>query len=275
MNGEEKSAQPVVLTIAGFDPSGGAGIVADVNTFASLGCVPIAAVTSLTFQNSSAVFGAAHQPAEVVRQQVNSILEGSHIAGAKTGMLPTAEIVGEVARLFRESNLPAPVVDPVMRSTSGYDLIEPDAWDLLVNDLMPLARVITPNISEAERISGLEISDENGMRRAARRIRDMGARGVLIKGGHLEQQRSEVRGRRSEQLETLGPGRQAIDMLDHEGEVTVFRGDWISAPTMRGTECMLSAAIAAGLATGMTLKESVEAAKRFVAVKLSKKQKRG
>src|SRR5438876_9009394 len=258
MNGEEKSAQPVVLTIAGFDPSGSAGIVVDVNTFASLGCVPTAAVTSLTFQNSSAVFGAAHQPAEVVRQQVNSILEGSHIAGAKTGMLPTAEIVREVACLFRESSLPAPVVDPVMRSTSGYDLIEPDAWDLLVNDLMPLARVITPNIPEAERISGLEISDENGMRRAARRIRDMGARGVLIKGGHLEQQRSDVRGQRSEQLETVGPGRQAIDMLNDEGEVTVFWGDWIEG-TMRGTGCMLSAAIAAGLAKSMTLKESVDA----------------
>src|SRR5207244_11979275 len=111
--------------------------------------------------------------ADIVRQQVNSILEGSTIAGAKTGMLPTAEIVREVARLFRETNLPAPVVDPVMRSTSGYDLIEPDAWDLLLRALMPLARVITPNIPEAQRISGLEISDENGMRRAARRIRDM------------------------------------------------------------------------------------------------------
>src|SRR5438132_10274375 len=265
MNSEEKKAKPVALTIAGFDPSGGAVIVVDVNTFASLGCVSTAAVTSLTFQNSSAVFGAAHQPAEVVRQQVNSILEGSHIAGAKTGMLPTAEIVREVARLFRESNLTAAVVDPVVRSTSGYDLIEPDAWDLLVNDLMPLARVITPNIPEAQRISGLEISDENGMRRAARRIRDMGARGVLIKGGHLERQRSEVRGQRSEQLEGFGSSRQAIDVLDDEGEVTVFRVDWIQGPTMRGTGCMLSAAIAACLAKGITLKESVDAAKRFVA----------
>ena len=221
------------------------------------------------------MFGAAHQTAEIVRQQVNSILGGSHIAGAKTGMLPTAGIVREVAQLFRETNLPAPVVDPVMRSTSGYDLIEADAWDLLVSDLMPLACVITPNISEAKHISGLEISDENGMRRVARRIREMGARAVLIKGGHLERQRSEVRGQRSEQLETVGPGRQAIDVLDDEGEVTVFRGDWIEGPTIRGTGCMLSAAIAAGLAKGMSLTESVEAAKRLVAVELSKQQKQG
>ena len=267
MNSEEKNAEPVALTIAGFDPSGGAGIVVDVNTFASLGCVPTAAVTSLTFQNSSAVFGAAHQTAEIVRQQVNSILEGSHIAGAKTGMLPTAEIVREVARLFRETNLPAPVVDPVMRSTSGYDLIEPDAWDLLMSDLMPLARVITPNIPEAERMTGLEISDQKGMRRAARKIREMGARAVLIKGGHLGGQEAE------EALEPPLP-LQAIDVLDDEGEVTVFRRDWIDGPSMRGTGCMLSSAIAAYLARGMSLEESVEAAKRFVALKLSKQQKR-
>ena len=261
MNSEEKIAQPVALTIAGFDPSGGAGIIADINTLASLGCVPTAAVTSLTFQNSTATFGAAHQTAEIVRQQVNSVLQGSHIAGAKTGMLPTAEIVREVARLFRETNLPAPVVDPVMRSTSGYDLIEADAWDLLISDLMPLARVITPNIPEAERLSGLTISDEDGMLRAARRIREMGARAVLIKGGHLEKQRSE-RG----SSPTMREGSdQAIDVLDDEGEVTVFRGNWIEGPTMHGTGCMLSAAIAACLAKGMTLKESIEAAKRLVA----------
>ena len=268
MNSEEKSVKPVALTIAGFDPSGGAGIIADVRTFASLGCVPTAAVTSLTFQSSSAVFGAAHQTAEIVRQQVNSILEGSHIAGAKTGMLPTAEIVREVARLFRETNLPAPVIDPVMRSSSGYDLIEPDAWDLLISDLMPLARVITPNIPEAERLTGMEISDVNGMRRAAGAIREMGARAVLIKGGHLGGQEA------AEELEPPLP-LQAFDVLDHETEVTVFRREWIDGRPMRGTGCMLSSAIAAGLASGMSLEESVETAKRFVASKLFKAAERG
>ncbi|MEP6707631.1 MAG: bifunctional hydroxymethylpyrimidine kinase/phosphomethylpyrimidine kinase [Pyrinomonadaceae bacterium] len=268
MISEENTVQPVALTIAGFDPSGGAGIVADIKTFAALGCIPVASVTSLTFQNSAAVFGAAHQSAEVVRQQVNSILEGSHIAGAKTGMLPTADIVREVVQLFRETNLPAPVVDPVMRSSSGYDLIEADAWDLLVSELMPLARVITPNIPEAERITGLEISDVNGMRRAAGAIREMGARAVLIKGGHLGGQEAE------EALEPPLP-LQAIDVLDDGEEVTVFCREWIDGPPTRGTGCMLSSAIAACLASGMSLEESVEAAKRFVAVNISKQQKRG
>jgi hydroxymethylpyrimidine/phosphomethylpyrimidine kinase len=268
MNREEKTGSPVALTIAGFDPSGGAGIIPDVRTFASLGCVPTAAVTSLTFQNASAVFGAEHQTAEIVRQQVNSILEGSHVAGAKTGMLPTADIVREVVRLFRETNLPAPVVDPVMRSSSGYDLIEADAWDLLLSDLMPLARLITPNIPEAERITGMEISDVNGMRRAARTMREMGARAVLIKGGHLGGQEA------AEALEPPLP-LQAIDVLDDGQEVTVFSREWIDGPPMRGTGCMLSSAIAACLASGMSLEESVEAAKRFVAGKLFKAAERG
>jgi len=275
MTTDENSVQPVTLTIAGFDPSGGAGIVADIQAFTSFGCVAVAAVTSLTFQNADAILGAAHQTAGVVREQLNSILAGAHVAGVKTGMLPTREIVREVVQLLRESKLPAPVVDPVMRSTSGYDLIEDDAWDLLLSDLMPLARVITPNVPEAERITGLRISDEAEMRRAAHHIREMGARAVLIKGGHLGSQDAE--GRRQEAEKQAAPAlpRQAIDVLDEAGEVTVFRGDWIEGPTMRGTGCRLSAGIAACLARGMTLKESVEAAKRFVVVNLAKSQKRG
>lgn len=258
MTTDENSVQPVALTIAGFDPSGGAGIVADIQAFTSFGCVAVAAVTSLTFQNADAIFGAAHQTAGVVCEQLNSILAGAHIAGVKTGMLPTREIVREVVQLLRESKLPAPVVDPVMRSTSGYDLIEDDAWDLLLSDLMPLARVITPNVPEAERITGLRISDEAEMRRAAHHIREMGARAVLIKGGHLGGQKAE---------EAIDPPlpQQAIDVLDDEGDITVFRGDWIEGPTIRGTGCRLSAAIAACLANGKALKESVAAARRFVA----------
>jgi hydroxymethylpyrimidine kinase/phosphomethylpyrimidine kinase len=264
MIGNEKSAAPVVMTIAGFDPSGSAGIIADIRAFSFFGCVPVAAVTSLTFQNSTAMSGAAHQTAETVCEQIKSLLAENLIAGVKTGMLPTREIVREVARLFRKTNLPAPVIDPVMRSSSGYDLVEADAWDLLLSDLMPLARVITPNIPEAERITGRKISDEEGMRQAANQIREMGAPAVLIKGGHLRQQRSEVRDQRS-----AGPD-QAIDLLDDNGEVTVFRGDWIEGAAMRGTGCTLSAAITACLGKGMALKESVGAAKRFVAEQMAK-----
>jgi hydroxymethylpyrimidine kinase/phosphomethylpyrimidine kinase len=248
-------ARPVALTIAGLDPSGGAGVIADIRTFLALECFPTAAITSVTFQNAKSVFGAEHLSAETVRAQVLPLLEDYDIAGAKTGMLPTAEIVVEVARLFRETDLPAPVVDPVIRSTSGYQLIGEDAVKALIEELIPLARLITPNIPEAERITGLSITDEEGMRRAARVIRALGARAVLIKGGHLRGQ--EAGGRRQEAV-------QAIDVLDDQGQVKVFRGEWIDASEVHGTGCMLSAAIAACLGRGTSLEESVGAAKRFV-----------
>src|SRR5712691_5538070 len=185
MNRDAKSSAPVVLTIAGFDPSGGAGIIADIRTFTAFGCTPSAAITSLTFQNARGVWGATHQTAETLREQVIAIVAETPIAAVKTGMLPTLEIVREVARMFREMKLPAPVIDPVLRSTSGYELMEADAIDVLIDDLMPLARLITPNIPEAEKLTDLSIEDEAGMRAAACKLREMGARAVLIKGGHL------------------------------------------------------------------------------------------
>jgi hydroxymethylpyrimidine/phosphomethylpyrimidine kinase len=254
---------PVALTIAGFDPSGGAGIVADIKTFTAFECFATAAVTSLTFQNTTGVFGAAHQTAKTVREQVMPVVEDFRVACAKTGMLPTREVIAEVARLFRETELPAPVVDPVVRSTSGYDLIDDEALDALVKELMPLALVVTPNIPEAERITGLTIEDEEGMRHAAKVMRDMGAHAVLIKGGHLkknaegEKQNAE-RGRRE-----AGNTPAAIDLLD-EGRVTLFRGEWIDTTSTHGTGCTLSAAIAACLGHGLSLEKSIETAKRFV-----------
>jgi hydroxymethylpyrimidine kinase/phosphomethylpyrimidine kinase len=258
---ETPSDQPIVLTIAGFDPSGGAGIVADIKTFVSFSCQPAAAITSLTFQNSSGVFGAAHESAQSLRAQILPVVEESRIVASKTGMLPTREIVLEVARLIIEVDLPAPVVDPVLRSTSGYELMKADAIEVLMSELLPLARVITPNIPEAEKLTGLVIRDEDGMRAAAGKLQTMGARAVLIKGGHLEQ-RSEVRDQTSEPAVPRG---QAIDVLDDEGRVTVFRSEWIDSPPVRGTGCILSAAIAACLAQGMELQEAVKLARQFVA----------
>jgi hydroxymethylpyrimidine kinase/phosphomethylpyrimidine kinase len=234
----------VALTIAGFDPSGGAGIIADVKTFTAFGCFAAAAVTSLTYQNTVGVFGAAHQTAEAVRAQVLPVVEDFCVAGAKTGMLPTREIIAAVARLFRETSLPAPVVDPVVRSTSGYDLIDDSALDALKRELLPLARVVTPNIPEAERITGLRIRDREGMLEAARLIRGMGARAVLVKGGHLEG--------------------EATDVLDDDGHVETFTAPRVETTSTHGTGCTLAAGIAACLARGMSLSESVGAAKRFV-----------
>jgi hydroxymethylpyrimidine/phosphomethylpyrimidine kinase len=246
-----QAKEPKALTIAGFDPSGGAGIVADVRTFVHFGVRPSAAITSLTFQNSERVFGAIHETAESLRAQVLPVVEEGCVAALKIGMLPTADLVVEVARLLAETDLPAPVIDPVLQSSSGYELMEKEAIDALVAELLPLARLLTPNIPEAETLTGLRIADEADMREAASMIRAIGAPAVLIKGGHLQQGNGEE-------------PRQAVDLFDNEGHVTVFSGEWIDSPPVRGTGCMLSAAIAACLARGLNLEESVSAGKEFV-----------
>ncbi|MDX6385881.1 MAG: hydroxymethylpyrimidine/phosphomethylpyrimidine kinase [Blastocatellia bacterium] len=250
---------PVVLTIAGFDPSGGAGVLADVRTLVAFGCRPVAAITSLTFQNSKQVCGTIHQSAKSLHDQILPLVSEFLIAEVKIGMLPTVELVAEVVRLLGEKAMPAPIVDPVLKSSSGYDLMKAEAREVWLSDLMPLARLITPNIPEAETLTGISIKTEADMLAAAVALRRRGAQAVLIKGGHLEQS-SEVRDQQSQP-----PGPQAIDLLDDDDTVTFFRGEWIEAPTVRGTGCMLSSAIAAGLAHGESLSDSVGAAKRFVA----------
>lgn len=239
--------KPVVLTIAGLDPSGGAGIVADIKTISALGCFPAAALTSITYQNTTGVFGAEHQTAETLRAQVEPVIRDLDVVAAKTGMLPTAEIVAEVARLFSEEQLPAPVVDPVMVSTSGHDLIGDEAFQILRTRLLRVARVVTPNIPEAERLGGFSIESEADMRRAAEAIKSMGARAVLVKGGHRAIQR------------------QAVDLLLDENENFVeFREEYLDVGEIHGSGCTLSAAIAAGLGKGMTLEDAVRAAKNYV-----------
>jgi len=266
MDREDRVGAPVVLTIAGLDPSGGAGIIADIRTFIAFRCIPTAAVTSLTFQNDRNIHGVVHQSGETVREQVFSIIAQHRVVAIKTGTLPTREIIREVARLIREENLPAPVVDPVLKSSSGVELMEEDAIEVLLNELMPHARVIAPNISEAERLSGVRIEDEEGMREAARKLRAMGARAVLIKGGHLppgaQASCLPLNSARDAGMPALPAG--AIDVLDNEGRVTVFRGEWLDSPPVRGTGCILSSAIAACLAKGMELEVAVDAAKSYV-----------
>lgn len=240
----------MVLTIAGIDPSGGAGIVADIKTIAEFGCFPAAAITSITFQNEKRVFGAEHQSAATLRAQVEPIFQDARIAAAKTGMLPTAEIVAEVARLFREEDLPAPVVDPVMVSTSGHDLIGEPAFEILKRDLLPLARVVTPNIPEAERLAGFSIRTEADMRRAAEAIKSLNARAVLVKGGHLS---------------------SATDiLLDENGIFTEFREEFIDVGEVHGSGCTLSAAIAANLANNLLLPDAISSAKKYLTDRIRK-----
>lgn len=239
-------SKPVVLSIAGLDPSGGAGIVADIKTIFAFGCFPAAALTSITFQNTTGVFGAEHQTAATLRSQVEPIIRDVTVAAAKTGMLPTAEIVAEVARLFAEENLPAPVVDPVVVATSGDVLIDDEAFEILKTKLFPLARVVTPNIPEAEKLAGFSIESEADMRRAAETIQSLGARAVLVKGGHKQMKSGE-----------------AVDILLSES-LTEFRSEYLDVGEVHGSGCTLSAAIAACLGKGMTLEEAVRAAKEYV-----------
>ena len=246
---EQPRIRPVVLTIAGLDPSGGAGIVADIKTIAAFGCAPAAAVTSITFQNTVGVYGAQHQTAATLREQVEPILADLSVVATKTGMLPTAEIVTEVVRLFSETELPHPVIDPVMISTSGHDLIGTEAFEVLKTKLLKVARIVTPNIPEAERLAGFAINNRADMRRAAEAIKELGAAAVLVKGGH--------------RLDDSG--NEAVDVLLNQfGQFTEFREEFVEVGELHGSGCTLSAAIASCLGLGMTLEEAVEEAKRYV-----------
>lgn len=236
---------PVCLTIAGLDPSGGAGIIADIKTFSAFGCFAAAAVTSVTFQNTQAVHGAVHQNADSVRRQVEPVVDDYSIAAVKIGMLPTRAIIDEVSHLVTELDFFRLVVDPVVRSTSGFDLIDDEALASVIERLFPVAMVITPNIPEAERITGSRINSEEDIVKAGKKMQDLGAKNVLLKGGHF-----------------TGPN--AKDFLFTDDTVQVFEAEYINTTATHGTGCTLAAAITANLALGKSLPEAVAISKRFV-----------
>ncbi len=237
--------QPVCLTIAGLDPSGGAGVIADVKAFSAFGCFAAAAVASVTFQNTTGVFGAVHQTADSVRRQLEPVFDDYNVAAVKTGMLPDREIIETVATILRERGVAKLVVDPVVRSTSGFDLIDDTALAALIENLFPLATVITPNIPEAERIAGMTIVSSEDVAAAAGKMRILGARNVLIKGGHLETMKAK-------------------DHLFTDTGTEVFEAEFIETTSTHGTGCTLAAAITANLARGESLVRSIQIAKDFV-----------
>jgi len=245
---------PTVLSIAGFDPSGGAGVLADIKTFAAWGCFGAAAITSLTAQNTAAVFGAYHQSPEVLRAQLEPILSDFEIAAVKTGMLPTRETIEVVAAVIERYSLVNIVVDPVIRSTSGYDLIDDAAAVYLSERLLPLADVMTPNMAEAARLTGMEVIDLDSMRQAAKRLHEQcrarvsrpdARQAVLVTGGHLAD--------------------EATDVLYDGREMRLFRAPKIATRNTHGTGCTLSSAIAALLARGRDIPKAVEQAKNYLA----------
>jgi hydroxymethylpyrimidine kinase/phosphomethylpyrimidine kinase len=235
----------VILTIAGFDPSAGAGTLADIKTMSAFGCYGVAAITSLTYQNTQGVYGAEHQAREVVAAQLKALFDDFSILAAKTGMLPTRQVIAEVAAQVAARRLPHLVVDPVVRSTSGYDLIDDDALKALLDELFPLASVVTPNAIEAERITGIAIKDSHSMAHAAERMLEMGAQAVLIKGGDLVSE-------------------EAVDfLLDTDGGL-VYSEKKVPSTNTHGTGCTLSSALACLLAMGYSLREAVPIAKRYI-----------
>jgi hydroxymethylpyrimidine kinase/phosphomethylpyrimidine kinase len=235
------------MTIAGLDPSGGAGIVADIKTFARFNCFPACVITSVTFQNTVGVFGAVHQTADSVKRQAEAVFDDMGVAAVKTGMLPTGEIIEAVAEMIGQRQSRNIVVDPVVRSTSGFDLIDDAALRVLIEKLFPLSNLITPNLPEAERIAQMTINSEDSIAEAASMMRQMGARNVLIKGGHM-----------------LSKSNTAKDFLFIGDELTVLKADFIDTTATHGTGCTLASAISANLALGHELKEAVAIAKRFV-----------
>jgi len=233
----------VALTIAGSDPSGGAGLQADLKTFHQHGVYGMAAVTLITVQNTTSVSCVEVLAADLVSRQISALLADIPPDAAKTGALGSVEVVKAVAALAAEFTFPL-IVDPVMISKHGARLISPEAEAALKSELLPHAFLVTPNIPEAELLSGMEIHDDQDMLRAARRLCAAGCSAVLIKAGHL-----------------AGP---PVDLLFDGAEVTRFPGVRVETRHTHGTGCTLSAAITANVALGQILPEAITRAKRYV-----------
>ncbi len=233
------------LTIGGSDPSGAAGVQADMKVFAAYRLYGMSVITALTSQNSSRVSEVMRVSAKTVSHQFGAIYEDLPIDALKIGMLASTENIEMVARLIKESKLKNIVLDPVFLSSSGAHLIEQGGAEAMVKLLLPLVDIVTPNIDEASKLSGLKIETPGDMKDAAKFIKEMGPSNVLVKGGHLK-------------------GR-AIDILYDGISFLTLDAPRLTEKEFRGTGCALSAAIASGLAKGMDMKTSAEKAKDFVA----------
>jgi len=234
---------PIALTIAGSDPSGGAGVQADLKTFHQFGAYGEAVITLITVQNTVRVSRVEVLPEWLVLEQLAAVLEDIPPGAAKTGALGSAAMVEAVAGAAAGFEFPL-VVDPVMVSKHGLPLLPADAVQAVRDRLLPLAALVTPNIPEAEALTGTRIRTLDDVRRAALEIHRMGARAVLIKGGHLEA--------------------DSVDVLFDGAEYAEFPAPRIATPHTHGTGCTYSAAITAGLAAGVALAEAVGRAKRFI-----------
>ena len=246
MNSSAAFRYPRVLSIAGSDSGGGAGIQADLKTFAALGCFGMTAITALTAQNTLGVRSIHAVPLQMLTDQIDAVVEDIGLDAVKIGMLHSADTVRAVAAGLQRHGLRKVVLDPVMIATSGAVLIDERAIDVLVRELFPLAAVVTPNLDEAALLVKRPLNDEAGMEAAARELLERGANAVLLKGGHL-------------------PGDTVSDLLLARGAAPLWmRAPRIASPNTHGTGCTLSSAIASHLALGADLPAAVERARGFV-----------
>jgi len=239
---------PVALTIAGSDSGGGAGIQADLKTFAALGVYGMSVITAITAQNTVEVRRAEALPVDLVTAQLDAVMDDIGCDAAKTGMLATPELVETVADGVRRHDIRNLVVDPVMVAKSGDALLAAEARDALISRLLPLALVVTPNLHEAGVLVGREITDLASMNEAAREIAQMGPRVVVVKGGHLEDRPAD------------------LVFVAETDQVKVLESARYDTPNTHGTGCTFSAAIAAGLALGMAPLDAIRQAKKFISI---------
>ncbi|MDE2939564.1 MAG: bifunctional hydroxymethylpyrimidine kinase/phosphomethylpyrimidine kinase [Chloroflexota bacterium] len=235
---------PIAMTIAGSDSGGGAGIQADLKTFSALGVYGASTLTAITAQNTVAVTAVHELPTEIIAAQIEAVVTDIGVDAVKTGMLSSSAIVETVAGELRRHGIENLVVDPVMVAKSGDSLLRQEAVDSLKSLLVPLAALVTPNVPEAETLTGLKIETGEDMREAARQIVTLGARAVVVKGGHLS-----------------GP---ATDLLYDGTEFTEFTSERFDTVNTHGTGCTFASAAAAGLAQGKSIEDAVAQAKEYV-----------
>lgn len=237
---------PIALTVAGSDSGGGAGIQADLKTFASLGVHGTSVITCLTAQNPKRVLGVQAATPGMVRQQLEAVFAELPPAACKTGMLYSAEIIRVVVELFERKNRPPLIVDPVMVATSGACLLKPSAVKAVRDRLLPLAMLVTPNLDEAELLLAMKIRDEQDLRTAARQIVARFGCAALVKGGHLRETR------------------EAVDIFNDGRTELLLTAPFVRGVSTHGTGCTYSAAITAYCAMGLALAEAVQGAKEFI-----------
>ena len=246
MSANLPAPRPRALSIAGSDSGGGAGIQADLKTFTVLGVFGMTAITAVTVQNTNGVTGSEALSSKIVGDQIRAVATDIGVDAAKTGMLANREIVEAVADAVEQTRIPKLVVDPVLVSKHGHALLAEDAVEALKLRILPLAVLVTPNLSEASALAGFPVEGRDDMRRAADAILSLGAVAVLVKGGHLKQPT------------------EASDLLVVGGIEQWIEAEWIDTPNTHGTGCTLSAAITSHLAMGQGVVEAVRAAKMFV-----------